>query len=236
MSGLTKKKKSLQECHRGIASATRISLPSEQTTLGLRKWPSQRRAEATVVVILEGAAQILERGGSFTTNTIADRAGVSIGTLYQYFDAKEAVAAELSRRARSGLVRSVATAIEAVKPLALAKGLPIVIRAALDAEKHRPRLAIALDRLENKLPLASDDACVVTMLRNHIVPWLHQHYPRECLRDLDVLADDLHAVVRALTNAAYMRNEFIGEQFVERTASTLMAIVSARLAAQALSI
>jgi len=39
-----------------------------------------------MAAILEGAAQILEAGGlaAFTTNAVAERAGVSIGTLYQY--------------------------------------------------------------------------------------------------------------------------------------------------------
>ncbi len=53
-----------------------------------------------MAAILEGAAQILEAGGlaAFTTNAVAERAGVSIGTLYQYFADKNALIRALAQR------------------------------------------------------------------------------------------------------------------------------------------
>lgn len=65
-----------------------------------RKVPSQGRARATVDAILEAGAYILVRDGweKFTTNRIAERAGVNIASLYQYFPSKESIVAELQRR------------------------------------------------------------------------------------------------------------------------------------------
>ena len=65
-----------------------------------RKIPKQDRAQETVRAILEAAAYILARDGwtKATTNRIAERAGVNIASLYQYFPSKEAIAAELQRR------------------------------------------------------------------------------------------------------------------------------------------
>ena len=65
--------------------------------LELLKQPTQRRAIMTVDHILTAATQIFEKYGyaGGTTNRIAERAGVSIGTLYQYFPSKEAVAVAL---------------------------------------------------------------------------------------------------------------------------------------------
>jgi AcrR family transcriptional regulator len=62
-----------------------------------RKPPVQRRSKATVEAILEGAAQVFEEHGykGGTTNRIAECAGVSVGTLYQYFPSKEALAVAL---------------------------------------------------------------------------------------------------------------------------------------------
>lgn len=61
--------------------------------LAPRKLPRQARSEATVKAILQAAAQVFERHGyaAATTNRIAQRAGVSIGTLYQYFPNKDAI-------------------------------------------------------------------------------------------------------------------------------------------------
>lgn len=64
-----------------------------------RKHPRQRRSRATVEKILTAAAQVLaEEGLTATTDRIAIRAGVSIGSLYQYFPNKGALMLELARR------------------------------------------------------------------------------------------------------------------------------------------
>jgi AcrR family transcriptional regulator len=66
----------------------------------LRKQPTQGRSRVTVEAILTAAAQVFEAHGfaAGTTNRIAEVAGVSIGTLYQYFSDKEAVAVALLER------------------------------------------------------------------------------------------------------------------------------------------
>ncbi len=65
-----------------------------------RKKPHQQRARATVDAILEAAAQVFEREGydGTTTDRIADRAGVSVGSLYQYFPSKDAILVMLAER------------------------------------------------------------------------------------------------------------------------------------------
>jgi AcrR family transcriptional regulator len=65
-----------------------------------RKLPKQGRSGATVEAILEAAAQVFERQGyaAGTTNRIAERAGVSIGSLYQYYPNKDAILVALVHR------------------------------------------------------------------------------------------------------------------------------------------
>lgn len=68
--------------------------------LSPRKTARQQRSRATVDALLEATADILIRHGyaRLTTNRIAERAGVNIASLYQYFPGKEALVAELRRR------------------------------------------------------------------------------------------------------------------------------------------
>jgi len=58
-----------------------------------KKLPRQRRAMATVEALVEAATYILARegAGGFTTNKVAERAGVNIASFYQYFPNKEAL-------------------------------------------------------------------------------------------------------------------------------------------------
>lgn len=64
-----------------------------------RRAPKQQRSLATRDAIFEAVAQILEREGegALNTNRIAERAGVSVGTLYQYFPNKNAILAAMAK-------------------------------------------------------------------------------------------------------------------------------------------
>lgn len=66
----------------------------------LRKNPIQRRSKATVEAVLEAGARLLLTIGydKASTNKIAEKAGISIGSLYEYFPGKEAIFAEIRRR------------------------------------------------------------------------------------------------------------------------------------------
>jgi AcrR family transcriptional regulator len=66
---------------------------------GARSPPRQERSRRLVEAILEAAIRVLERDGAsaFTTIRVAERAGVSVGSLYQYFPDKQAILARLQR-------------------------------------------------------------------------------------------------------------------------------------------
>lgn len=70
-----------------------MSTRIEKTKALMRKQPSQSRSKATVDAIIEAAARILSDQGwsGFTTNKVAEAAGVSIGSYYQYFPDKHSL-------------------------------------------------------------------------------------------------------------------------------------------------
>src|SRR5216683_2695549 len=81
-------------------SGRSIMRSKPQTVDSQRRTPRQSRALDTVEVIFEATARILQAEGrrGFTTNRIAERAGISIGTLYQYFGNKQAILLAMEER------------------------------------------------------------------------------------------------------------------------------------------
>ena len=109
----------------------------------LRKHPRQRRSVATVTAILDAAARILTETGYATasTNRIAERAGVSIGSLYEYFPGKEAVYGELRRREAQ---KAFAEHMTGLRP-GLRDGIRHLVRARLRWMRRDPALYAALE-------------------------------------------------------------------------------------------
>lgn len=112
-----------------------------QTIEMTRRIPRQSRAAETVTAILEGAAQILETGGlaAFTTNAVAERAGVSIGTLYQYFTNKDAVLLALARREMEIALADVGRALGGGGDPSLEGRVRAMVRVIINAFRGRQR-------------------------------------------------------------------------------------------------
>lgn len=81
--------------HYQLAFTKGINMTNKE--LSVRKRPSQSRSKDTVQTILKGAAHILasNKGEKFNTNKLAQVAGVSVGSIYQYFPNKEAIISAL---------------------------------------------------------------------------------------------------------------------------------------------
>jgi AcrR family transcriptional regulator len=126
--------------------------------LAPRKRPRQARSRATVDAILEACARILSEAGAaaLTTNAIARRAGVSIGSLYEFFPNRDAVLAELARRRLSALGAEVQAGLEsALSERDSARATELLVRrivAAVGADRHLFRALLRETRLLGALP------------------------------------------------------------------------------------
>jgi AcrR family transcriptional regulator len=94
-----------------------------------------------VAAIVEAAAQVLEGGGlaGFTTNAVAERAGVSIGTLYQYFADKQALLRALAESEIQRTLTAVATALRGDSQTSGEQRVRAMVRALVNAFSGRQR-------------------------------------------------------------------------------------------------
>jgi AcrR family transcriptional regulator len=113
-----------------------------QRRLSSRKTPRQERSRATVDAIVEAAADILVRHGysRLTTNRIADRAGVNIASVYQYFPGKEAIVAELRRRHLAEQHEAARAAVAAVRGTGLKATVKALVSVGIAVHAVAPRL------------------------------------------------------------------------------------------------
>ena len=115
-----------------------------QTRTTPRKRPRQARSKATVDTILEATTRVLVKQGfdGLSTNAVASAAGVSIGSLYQYFPNKEALVLALIDRHVEEMNAAILAELTRVAKLPLAEAarcvVELTIRAhAVDPELHR---------------------------------------------------------------------------------------------------
>ena len=111
-----------------------------------RKQASQERSRVLVETLITATARILVREGfdKASTNRIAEKAGVSVGSLYQYFPSKEALVAAVMERHRQEIREVVLRALAEASTLPMEQGIRKLIAAAVEAHRIDPKLHCVL--------------------------------------------------------------------------------------------
>lgn len=130
-----------------------------------RRRPVQGRSQATVEAVLAAAAQILARHGpeAATTNAIAERAGVSIGTLYQYFADKDALIDVLATQHIEEMEEVLFAALADAGEDGVTGGAERLVAAILAAHRVDPRLHHALHQVLPRKKMATIDRLEMKM-------------------------------------------------------------------------
>lgn len=142
--------------------------------LSPRKRPRQARAAVTLDAILEATVQVLLRDGPrrLTTTRVADRAGVSVGTMYQYFPHKQALIYALNERYLEALAERIEEACRTHHGAPLDRMVEALVDTYWRAKTERADLTRALYRsvveIDNEAMVeafaARVDAATTTML------------------------------------------------------------------------
>jgi AcrR family transcriptional regulator len=146
----------------------------QKTQISSRKKPQQARSNELVATILQAAVQVLEKQGAhrFTTARVAEKAGVSVGSVYQYFPNKAAILFRLQSdewRQTTELLNSILLDTR-MPPLERLRTLVhVFIRSECDEAKMRTALHDAAplyrDAPEAKQAKASGEGAVETFMK-----------------------------------------------------------------------
>ncbi|PKE28055.1 TetR family transcriptional regulator [Rahnella sp. AA] len=200
------------------------SKPAATRRLNPRKMPSQSRSTHTVEAIIEGAAHILEQHGlkGYTTNAIAARAGVSIGSLYQYFPTKDAVTVALIEREMTELVQE---AKQVLLRDDRGEALRQLIEVAVRYQLRRPVLAMLLDFEEHRLSAIMPKSGTKATMHAELVEFLQVGVMSGKV-SANIAASEIMAIISSLTDAAGRHGDDQQEQLIDRIEAALLGYLS----------
>lgn len=114
-----------------------------------RKTPTQARSTVTVKAISEATIQVLLSHGveRLTTTRVAERAGVSVGTLYQYYPNKRSLIFAVLENHLNNVAAKVEAASESARHKPLAEMIQEMVEAFVDAKMERADISVALYRI-----------------------------------------------------------------------------------------
>jgi AcrR family transcriptional regulator len=186
-----------------------------------RKIASQRRSRTTVDALVEATARILvkEGFGKASTNRIAEVAGVSVGSLYQYFPSKEALVAAVIERHQEEIMRTVRGELAEVSALPLEDAVRKLVAVAVKAHRVDPKLHRVL---AEQIPRVGALETLETFNRENYAlfrTYLEGRLGELVVNDLDLASFVCVTTIEALTHNAVLHYP---EKLSEQTLETLI--------------
>jgi AcrR family transcriptional regulator len=171
-----------------------------------RKNPTQERSAATVEALLQATARILVKEGydRASTNRIAEAAGVSVGSLYQYFPSKEALVAALIDHHISSMTRLFEAKMLELAEAPMEVAIRDVIRVMIEAHRIDPQLHQVLVEQVPRLGRLQRIEEVETYARAVVRAYLESRKDQIRPKDLELAAFLMAHVVEAVTHGAVL--------------------------------
>jgi AcrR family transcriptional regulator len=195
-----------------------------------RKSPSQKRSQETVDAILSATARILAKDGfeQATTNRIAAKAGVSIGSLYQYFPNKESLVRALNDRHTQGILVLLRARFAEVREAPIPEAVRAIVSAMVEVHRVDPDLHRVLVSATPAVGAREETRRVEEAAAELLVAFLRAR--AEELRPLDfgLSAFLLVHSVEALTHAAVLEHPRLldGDLFIDETTRMILGYLT----------
>ena len=171
-----------------------------------RKSASQARSRATVDALIEATARILVRDGfdKASTNRIAEAAGVSVGSLYQYFPSKEALVAAVIDRHNRDLMKVVRGALAEIATAPVEQAVRKLVAAAIEAHRVDPRLHRVLAEQTPHVGVSENVGALSRETFELFKAYLDRHRDELRVVDLELAAFMCVTSIEALTHTAVL--------------------------------
>jgi AcrR family transcriptional regulator len=184
-----------------------------------RKVAAQQRSRATVDALVEATARILVRGGfdRASTNRIAEAAGVSVGSLYQYFPSKEALVVAVLKRHQQEIMQMVQGELAEALAEPVDKAVRKLVAVAVKAHRVDPRLHRVL---AEQIPRVGKLEKLETFNRENytlFLTFLERHRKEVRVHDLELASFLCVTAIEALThNAVLHYSKMLSDDAMEK--------------------
>ncbi len=189
-----------------------------------RKLPQQERSRITVEAILEATTHILTEKGYDKTNTniIAELAGVSIGSLYQYFPNKESLMVALMEQHCHEIAEIVESKLNHFFDEPPEIAIPELVKAVIAVHGINPRLHQVLSEeipRSQRLKMQQTDKHIAELLQGYLERWRDRIQPQNIEMTLFILSRTVEALCHS---AAIQHPQFIRDGQLEQEVSKLL--------------
>lgn len=172
-----------------------------------RKSPRQARSEATVDAIYEATIQVLQIEGAsrLTTTRVSERAGVSVGTMYQYFPNKQALLYAVLNRHMDHVLDVVEGACGMSEGMNAVDMVQNLLAAYIDVKTSNPSESIALYRVITELDVPELIGKVGVRISKAMAAMLDSAVDLE-FEDVQLVTDMLRAAMTGVTRTVFEQN------------------------------
>jgi len=164
----------------------------------VRKAPRQRRSRSTVESIKQAALELAAQEGFTDLNTtqIAEQAGVSKGSLYQYFSSREGIFMALFEDATTGMADIMKALYLQIVDLPPEEGIPKAIRRHLELFRQHQLIFLTLPTQVPQLRLANQPITYESMIGRFTRSYIRDRIPELSDSDLERRAFFIHEIVK----------------------------------------